>query len=283
MKIGLFSDIHSNLNALQVVLDFYREHPCDEYLCLGDVVGYGPQPDECCNEVRKFATMTILGNHDAAVCGRMNYAYYYDAARNVLDYHARLLSDENMEWLRNLPYMYKHSEGFTICHGSPIEPSEFNYVFFIEQALQLLPHFKDLDNVTFIGHSHLTKSFALTEHNAVDVTAPSITFEPDKKYFVTVGSVGQPRDYDNRACCTIYDTETKTIEFFRLPYDIEGTVRKLFATEITYNFGKRLYLGIKRSIKPRVVFSLAKSHFAKLRVVFSLAKSHFAKRRYLGI
>lgn len=244
MKIGLFSDIHSNLNALRVVLDFYHDHPCDEYLCLGDVVGYGPQPDECCNEVRRFATMTILGNHDAAVCGRMNYAYYYDAARNVLDYHARLLSEENMEWLRNLPYLHKHPAGFTICHGSPLEPSEFNYVFFIEQALQLLPHFNDLDNVTFIGHSHLTKSFALTEHNAVDITASSITFEPDKKYFVTVGSVGQPRDYDNRACCTIYDTETRTIEFFRLPYDIEGTVRKLFATEITYNFGKRLYLGI---------------------------------------
>lgn len=244
MKIGLFSDIHSNLNALQVVIDFYKANPCDEYLCLGDVVGYGPQPDECCDVVRNFANVTILGNHDAAVCGRMGYAYYYDAARNVIDYHARLLGESNMAWLKQLPYMHKHAEGFTICHGSPIEPQEFNYVFFIEQAQQLLPFYDSLDHITFIGHSHLTKAFSLTPESAEDITSNTITFDPDKKYFVTVGSVGQPRDYDNRACCTIYDTETKTIQYYRLPYDIEGTVRKLFDSEITYNFGKRLYMGI---------------------------------------
>ncbi len=244
MKIGIFSDIHSNLNAFERVKAFYLEHPCDEYLCLGDVVGYGPQPEECCNAVRDFADVTILGNHDAAVCGRMNYAYYYDAARSVLDYHARLLSPGNMEWLKNMPYMMKHKEGFTICHGSPIEPQEFSYVFFIDQAIQLIPHYDELDHITFIGHSHLTKSFALTKENAFDITANTITFEDDKKYFVTVGSVGQPRDYDNRACCTIYDTETKTIQFYRMSYDIEDTVRRVFNSEITYNFGKRLFLGI---------------------------------------
>lgn len=245
MKIGIFSDIHSNLNAWMVVKKFYEENPCDEYLCLGDVVGYGPQPEECCNEVRNFADITILGNHDAAVCGRMNYAYYYEAARTVLDYHASLLSPGNMEWLRNMPYLHKHPAGFTICHGSPIEPSEFNYVFFIDQALQLIPHYDELDHITFIGHSHLTKSFALTRETAIDITATNITFEEDKKYFVTVGSVGQPRDYDNHACCTIYDTETKTIQYYRIPYDIADTVRRVFETDkITFNFGKRLFLGI---------------------------------------
>ncbi|MBO5753626.1 MAG: metallophosphoesterase family protein [Proteobacteria bacterium] len=244
MKIGIFSDIHSNFNALKAVMAFYQENPCDEYLCLGDVVGYGPQPDECCDAVKKFANVTILGNHDAAVCGRMNYAYYYEAARNVLDYHARLLKPENMEWLTKMEYLYKHPQGFTICHGSPIEPQEFNYVFFLEQANQLLPHFDKLDHITFIGHSHLTKSFALTENSVTDITASNITFEDGKKYFVTVGSVGQPRDYNNQACCTIYDTETKTIQYHRVTYDIEDTVKRLFNSNITYNFGKRLYLGI---------------------------------------
>lgn len=244
MKIGIFSDIHSNLNALKAVINFYKDNPCDEYLCLGDVVGYGPQPDECCNVVRDFARVTILGNHDAAVCGRMNYEYYYDAARNVLDYHARIITADNMAWLSNLPYRFEHEEGFTICHGSPLNPEEFNYVFYLEQAIQLLPFYDDLAHITFIGHSHLTKSFALTPTEATDITGNVIQFEDDKKYFVTVGSVGQPRDYDNRACCTIFDTETKTLTYYRLDYDIEDTVRKLFATEITYNFGKRLYLGI---------------------------------------
>lgn len=244
MKVGIFSDIHSNLNALKVVVDFYRQNPCDAYYCLGDVVGYGPQPNECCNVVRTFVNRTVLGNHDAAVCGRMNYAYYYDAARNVLDYHARLLSESNMEWLRGLPYTYKHPLHFTLSHGSPIEPQEFNYVFFIEQAQQLCAHYDRLDHITFIGHSHLTKSFEIMPDGAVDISGSFLKFEPDRKYFVTVGSVGQPRDYDNRACCTIFDTDAQTVEYFRIPYDIEDTVRKLFDSEITYNFGKRLYLGI---------------------------------------
>lgn len=265
MKIGIFSDIHSNLNALEVVINFYKEHPCDDYLCLGDVVGYGPQPDECCDLVKKFASVTIVGNHDAAVSGRMAYNYYYDAARNVLDYHARIITKENMKWLSELPYkksfVVRQGEGgkarleeapgasepdsdFTICHGSTINPEDFNYVFYLEQALQLLPSYEKLAPITFIGHSHLTKSFELTPHNATDITGNTLHFEEGKKYFVTVGSVGQPRDYDNRSCCTIYDTETRTLTYYRLAYDIEDTVKKLFDTEITCNFGKRLYLGI---------------------------------------
>ncbi len=266
MKIGIFSDIHSNLNALKVVIDFYKEHPCDDYLCLGDVVGYGPLPDECCNLIREFAHMTIVGNHDAAVSGRMPYNYYYDAARNVLDYHARIISQDNMKWLSELPYkkalnIAKNAEtgcdeiverddgceaksDFTISHGSPINPEDFNYVFYLDQALQLLPAYEVLAPITFIGHSHLTKSFELTPYNATDITGNTLHFEEGKKYFVTVGSVGQPRDYDNRACCTIFDTESRTLTYYRLAYDIEGTVRELFDSEITYNFGKRLYLGI---------------------------------------
>ncbi|MFA5624576.1 MAG: metallophosphoesterase [Bradymonadales bacterium] len=244
MRFGIFSDIHSNLSALKVVLDFYRDNPCDEYLCLGDVVGYGPQPDECCNIVRDFADITILGNHDAAVCSRMNYSYYYDAARNVLDYHSRILSVDAMQWLHSLPYSHKHEAGFTLCHGSPIHEEDFNYIFAIDQAQHLVQYFDELDHVTFIGHSHLTKSFALTRQAAKDVSANKITFEPDMKYFVTVGSVGQPRDYDNRACCTIFDSEEKSVEFFRLKYDVEDTMKRVFDSEIAYSFGKRLFLGI---------------------------------------
>ena len=110
--------------------------------------------------------------------------------------------------------------------------------------MQLLPKYAELAHITFTGHSHLTKAFALTPTNATDITAHTLPFESDKTYFVTVGSVAQPRDYDNRACGTIYDTDLKKRQYFRLPYNIEDTVKKLFASEITYNFGKRLYLGI---------------------------------------
>jgi len=98
--------------------------------------------------------------------------------------------------------------------------------------------------VTFIGHSHLTKSFALTWEGAEDVSAPVIHVKADRKYIVTVGSVGQPRDYDNRSCCAVFDTETARLEYIRLDYEVEAAAKKIFDSRLASNFGKRLFLGI---------------------------------------
>lgn len=99
MRIGIFSDVHSNREALTTVVDFYKslDEPIDRYVCLGDVVGYCADPNACAEIVRELASVTILGNHDAAVCGRMNYAFYYDAARNALDWHAKQLEEHHHE------------------------------------------------------------------------------------------------------------------------------------------------------------------------------------------
>lgn len=245
MRIGIFSDIHSNYEALTTVLAFYKENPCDVYACLGDVVGYGASPEVCCELVKDFVNFAVIGNHDAAVSGRMNYAYYYDAARNALDWHSELLSDDSIAWLKELPYLAQINEhGIALCHGSPVNSEDFEYVFSIEQASALCPHYAELAHVTFIGHSHLTKAFRLTERDAEDITGPVLHIEKGSKYIVTVGSVGQPRDYDNRACCTIYDTEAKTITYFRHDYDIEKAAKKIFESKLASNFGKRLFLGI---------------------------------------
>lgn len=245
MKLGVFSDIHSNYEALTKVVEFYEDNPCDLYVCLGDVVGYGANPDVCCEIVKELTTYTVLGNHDAAVSGRMNYAYYYDAARNALDWHADLITEDHMVWLKSLPYIERLDDmDVAFCHGSPINMQDFDYVFSIDQATQLVPHWDELAKITFIGHSHLTKSFALDPDGAEDVTGPSIEFDPERKYIVTVGSVGQPRDYDNRACCTIYDADAGTINYTRLDYDIEKAAKKIFESKLASNFGKRLFLGI---------------------------------------
>ena len=190
MLIGIFSDIHSNYEALSQVLEFYEANPCDHYVCLGDVVGYGADPEICCKLVREKVKYAVVGNHDAAVSGRMKYDYYYDAARNALDWHSELLSDENLKWLKDLPYLEHLDEmGVAFCHGSPINSSEFEYVFSIEQANQLCAHHDKLAWVTFIGHSHLTKSFSLSPQGAVDITGPRLELDPNLKYIVTVGSV----------------------------------------------------------------------------------------------
>ena len=120
MRYGIFSDTHANLPALEAVMRAFEAEKIDALICLGDTVGYGSQPNECCDIVRRVAKYTILGNHDAAVAGRMDYSYYYDAAREALDYHRGILSEENHAWLRSLPYIEKDAETH-FCHGSPVD------------------------------------------------------------------------------------------------------------------------------------------------------------------
>jgi predicted phosphodiesterase len=124
MRLGIFSDTHANLEALSAVLRAYEKERIDRFICLGDSVGYGASPNETCDLIRKTVAFTILGNHDAAVAGRMDYSYYYDAARQALDLHAAILSPENMAWLRGLPYEVREGN-LAFCHGSPVNIEEF--------------------------------------------------------------------------------------------------------------------------------------------------------------
>ena len=244
MRIAVFSDVHSNLEALQQVIAFYEDQQIDIYVCLGDVVGYGPNPNECCDIVRKIAKHTILGNHDAAVSDRMDYGYYYDAAKNALNWHKSKITPDNYEWLRTLDYRVD-DEGLTFCHGSPRNLEEFDYIFTAAQAETLLEEWDALGRVTFIGHSHLTKAFCLDKSKgAEEVHPPIIQLDEGCKYVVTVGSVGQPRDNDNRACCTIYDSEANTITYHRLRYDVRRVAKKIFESELSSDFGKRLFFGV---------------------------------------
>ncbi len=246
MKIGIFSDVHSNQEALHAAMQGYSDldTKMEMFFCLGDVVGYGADPNACCDVVKDLAEHTILGNHDAAVCGRMNYAYYYDAARNALDWHSKELREEHYDWLKTLPYRVDW-EHVALCHGSPINLEEFEYVFNVHQAQQLINRYDELKHVTFIGHSHLTKSFRLSpSEGAVEIEGPELIFEPDYKYIVTVGSVGQPRDNDSRACWGVFDPEENTFAYHRAEYDIRGAARKIFDSDLSSDFAKRLFFGI---------------------------------------
>ncbi|MCS6911817.1 MAG: metallophosphoesterase family protein [Myxococcales bacterium] len=243
MRIGLFSDTHANLEALTAVLEALDQARVDRLVCLGDTVGYGADPNACCDLVRQRAAFCILGNHDAAVAGRMDYSYYYDAARQALDLHASMLSPTNMAWLRSLPYERREGH-IAYCHGSPINLEEFEYVFAPEQAARCLPYWDRLADVTFIGHSHLCKAFALAPDDVHEVVAQRFTIRPGFRYIISVGSVGQPRDYDNRACYAIYDDQARLFEFRRVPYDIERAASKIFAANLERNFGHRLFIGV---------------------------------------
>ncbi len=245
MRLGIFSDVHANIEALSAVLEAFKSEEIDRYFCGGDVVGYGASPNECVEKVREVAEATILGNHDAAVAGRMDYSYYYDAARHALDDHASRLTADNMKWLKELPYKVELNDlNVHLCHGSPIRIEEFEYIFAPEQARECLAIWDELPQLTLIGHSHLCKVFSLRPGSVEELPSEDFTLEENKKYIVSVGSVGQPRDYDNRASYTVFDTDTREFFFKRVEYDIESAASKIFSGNLEHNFGHRLFIGV---------------------------------------
>lgn len=243
MRIGIISDVHANLEALEACLEALDAQQIDYLACLGDVVGYGAEPNECCQRIRSRADVTVLGNHDAAVSGRMDYSFYRAAARQALDWHGRKISASNRKWLSGLPYIHRLGD-IAFSHASPLALEDFEYIFVLDQMRDLVDNYASQAAVTFIGHSHLCKSFSYDAISAEEVLRTRFTLEPDRKYVITVGSVGQPRDYDARACCGLFDTQTRSFEYLRVPYDVESAARKIFATDLSVAFGKRLFLGV---------------------------------------
>lgn len=245
VRIAIFSDIHANIDALNATIDVMRDHEVDAYACLGDVVGYGGDPNACCTIVRELAEWTVMGNHDAAVAQKMEYEYYYTSARDALNLHREMLSTENLDWLRALP-MFVRTPEFALCHGRPDKPDSFEYMFNDNHARSLLEVYDELAPVTFIGHSHLTRAYRLqggTEFR--DVSSRQIFLDRDAKYVITVGSVGQPRDHDPRACFVIFNTKTRYVDFFRVPYDVRSAALRIWSNDrLSPEFAKRLYLGV---------------------------------------
>jgi diadenosine tetraphosphatase ApaH/serine/threonine PP2A family protein phosphatase len=245
MRLGIFSDVHGNYEALTAVLQKYSSESIDRFYCLGDTVGYGGSPNQCCDLVRQVSAGTVLGNHDAAVAGRMDYDYYYEAARQALDAHARILTAENLDWLRRLPYSIKVEEAHVgLCHGTPARLEAFDYIFAPEQAQECLAIYDQLQPLTVIGHSHLCKVFKLSRNRVEELPPIDFQIEPGFKYIVSDGSVGQPRDYDNRASCTVFDSESRTFEFHRVAYDIELAAQKIMTANLDRNFAHRLFVGV---------------------------------------
>jgi diadenosine tetraphosphatase ApaH/serine/threonine PP2A family protein phosphatase len=243
MRTAILTDVHANLEALTACIAAAKRTGVDRFVCLGDTVGYGANPNEACDLVRGTCEFTVLGNHDAAVAGRMDYSYYYAAAREVLDWTAAKLTPENLAWLRTLPYTRQEGE-ILYGHGSPRDPAAFEYVFALEQAEDLVLRTPgELPHVIFIGHSHLQRAFQLGT-DVVDVWQERLQIDPGRKYLCSIGSCGQPRDYDPRACYGIWDDEANLVEFHREAYDAETTSRKILEAGLSQHFARRLLHGV---------------------------------------
>jgi diadenosine tetraphosphatase ApaH/serine/threonine PP2A family protein phosphatase len=246
MRIGIFSDVHANLEALQAVLEAYERATIDRYVCLGDIVGYGANPDECCRLVRAIADVVVLGNHDAACCGRMSPDSFNPAARTAVERHSQMLAASHMTWLRQLPYRLDVDD-MLFCHGSPFEVKEFLYVLDEADVEDIVRQVPIRPPLIFVGHTHRGTTFIARVSPALRIwedVRDSLTVLPENTYVFNVGSVGQPRDGDWRASYAIFDTETRIFERRRIEYDVDTASAKIERLGLPLSLSERLHFGL---------------------------------------
>ncbi|MDD2805939.1 MAG: metallophosphoesterase family protein [Elusimicrobiales bacterium] len=242
MRYGVFSDVHGNYEALKAVLDFYRKNGVENFVCCGDIVGYGPQPSECVEALRGMKGLTaVLGNHDAAVVGRMDVKWFNTNAAWAIEFARKNLTGEALDFIARLPERAETAE-FTVVHGSPRKPlTEY-----------LLNESQFADNAKgwtvspcFIGHSHMPMFFRNKEG------IPAVNFMlsmdrvaiPEGPVMFNPGSVGQPRDGDPRASCAIYDPARKLFDHFKVFYDVGATQQRMADLKMPGMLAERLSYG----------------------------------------
>ncbi len=241
MKYGILSDIHGNLEALEAVLEALGQ--VDSYLCLGDVVGYGANPNECCTRIREIAEVTILGNHDEVALGRMDLAWFNSFARAAAEWTIAQLTQESRDFLSKLK-LTAQIEDFTLAHGSLCDPWAY-----ITHPLEAQINFECLKtDLCFFGHTHFAEYYWHRRNQPrVQVKAlgagSNVKLEPDCRYLINPGSVGQPRDGNWQASAGLYDSATRQLQVLRVPYDIATTQAKMQAAGLPGFLWQRLAEG----------------------------------------
>jgi predicted phosphodiesterase len=242
MRILVMSDIHANYTALEAVLKSAGE--VDETWCLGDLVGYGPDPNAVVEEIREIKNLTcLLGNHDVAAIGKMPLETFNGDARKSLMHHEKVLSASNMDFLNSLPSKTKVRGEATMAHGSPRDPL-WEYIL---NTLSARLNFEHFDTPwCFVGHSHIQCMFALDEQNdrvTLEQVKPDITISLRSKLILNPGSVGQPRDRDPRAAFAIYDTEARTWTPRRAEYNIAEVQERIRSAGLPEKHAARIAEG----------------------------------------
>jgi predicted phosphodiesterase len=247
LRYLLLSDVHSNIEALDVCLELAQgKH--DQAVCLGDLVGYGPNPNEVIEKVRGLAQVVIRGNHDKACCGLDDAAEFNAFARLATTWTRRALTPEHIEYLRSLPTGPVTMQGFLLVHGSPVD--EDDYILGPGQALPLLRG--PQAQIVCYGHTHYQGGFMLTPTGRFqsvrlpskpDGLVLSLPIENAAHYLINPGSVGQPRDGDGRAAFAILDMDKPNIEYYRVKYDLAKTQAKMKQAGLPEPLYRRLELG----------------------------------------
>lgn len=241
MKYAIISDIHSNLEALRACSEVIDREGVDAIACLGDITGYGANPNECVAWVREHADHVVAGNHDYAVVGRTDIdTFNPDALAAVLWTRAEL-SPENRAYLETLPYILEVGR-ILLVHASPSQPAAWDYVRSLRDASRQLAAFEH--QICFIGHSHLPAFFIERGGKVARVSPPAAVIGAEERALVNVGSVGQPRDGDPRAAFALYDEAAGRVEIRRVDYDVERVRGRILETDLPASGGDRLVWGL---------------------------------------
>lgn len=240
MRFALLSDIHGNLEALEAVLrDIANQGSIDAYFCLGDIVGYGADPESCLERITSLSCIAVAGNHDHAAIGCLDPSYFNDYARHAALWTRAQLSAGATQYLRSLSLVV-HTNSFSVVHGSLHSPELFNYIQNVKDAER---NFSRMDNsLLFVGHSHQPQSFYRSNPMLYSY-GYEISIYPQCKTIVNIGSVGQPRDDDPRASYAIYDEESAKVTICRVNYDIDKAADKILSAGLPDALALRLSLG----------------------------------------
>lgn len=239
MKYAIFGDIHANLEGLETVLLDAADSECTDFVCIGDIVGYNANPKECLTIVQEMGCPVVKGNHDEEAAVDSPLEGLNPLAKHALEWTRAQLTDEDREWLLNMK-LVRQVRDFTIVHATLDTPGNWGYVTNKFDAMASFSY--QFTQICFYGHTHTPRIYV--KGDSVDaIDGLETKLESGKKYFINVGSVGQPRDGDWRSSYCVYDVENQHIEIKRLEYDIETAQRKIIDAGLPEMLATRLAVG----------------------------------------
>jgi predicted phosphodiesterase len=241
MRYFILGDIHSNLEALEAVIAASKNEQIDQYLCIGDVVGYAANPKECIAKLKLLGAIVVAGNHDWASVDLFSKEYFNPQALEAVFWTRRNLDDECKNFLETLKLTFENRD-LTLVHGTLDSPQDFNYLtdgYIAEETFRRMK-----PNICFLGHTHTAGIFIKDNQERIHYRQDSAwDINLNEKYIINVGSVGQPRDGNPQAAYCIYDTAKSTVEIKRIDYDTETTRKKIIDVGLPKFLGDRLLLG----------------------------------------
>ena len=246
MRYLVFTDIHGNLEAFHAVLKLVQKKKIDHYLFLGDLVGYGASPNEVVQRLQTLKPLSLVrGNHDKAVCGLDSVQTFNPIAASAIYWTKSHILKKNFDYLHRIRKSPEIVHGsITICHGAPFD--EDYYIFGEFDAAEAFAYFQT--PICFFGHTHFPFVYAekeqIVEGTFLEGNSNEIKLEKGVRYLVNPGSVGQPRDRNSLAACAIYDSDARTVKFYRVEYDIAEAQRKILEQKLPPALAERLTLGI---------------------------------------